>query len=70
MLRNETNTVWVKIDMSENKRNKVKEVREEAKAKNEMRTPEPVRKFTWRVVNMQMRKWWLKVTTEETTENH
>ncbi len=51
--------------MNEEERNKVKELKEEAKTKNEERTQEQAERYIWRVIDMKMRKWWLKNAEQE-----
>ena len=62
------NNIYIRREMNEEERSKVKELREEAKAKNEERTKEQAEKFIWRVVDMKIRKWWLKDTTQENSQ--
>ena len=45
------------------KEKKNKELVAEAKAKNEERTPDEVNKFFWKVIDIRIRKWWLKSLT-------
>ena len=55
--------IWIRRDMNEDERKKIKELVAEAKAKNEERTPDEVNKFFWKVIDMRIRKWWLKSLT-------
>ena len=57
--------IYIRREMNEEERNKVKELKEEAKAKHEERTKEQAEKFIWRVVDMKIRKWWLKDARQE-----
>ena len=55
--------IWIRKDMNEDERKKIKELVAEAKAKNEERPPDEVNKFFWKVIDMRIRKWWLKSLT-------
>ncbi len=48
--------IWIKSDINEEERNKLKELRVEAQSKNWERTQEQARRFTWKVVDMKVRK--------------
>ena len=41
---------------------KMKELITEAKIKNDERSPDEVDKFFWKVIDMRIKKWWLKDT--------
>ena len=60
--------VWVKRDLNNEERNKEKELRKEAKDKNERLTEDEKKRFFWRVVDMRMRKWYLKRPEEQIEE--
>ncbi len=57
--------IYIRREMNEEERNKVKELKEEAKTKNEERTQEQAERYMWRVIDMKMRKWWLKNAEQE-----
>ncbi len=48
--------IWIKRDMNEEEKSKLKELRVEAQSKNEERIQEQARRFTWKVVDMKVRK--------------
>ena len=54
------NNVWIKRDMNEEERVKERELREEAKGKNEKRTEIEKKTFYWRVIDMRLRKWYIQ----------
>ncbi len=56
---------WIKRDMNEKERSKLKELRVEVQSKNEERTQEQARRFIWKVVDIKVRKWWHKDATED-----
>ena len=60
--------IYIRREMNEEERNTVKELMEEAKAKNEERTKEQAEKFIWRVVDMKLRKWWLREARQENSQ--
>ena len=60
--------IYIRREMNEEERSKVKELKEEAKAKNEERTQGQAEKFIWRVVDMKIRKWWLKDARQENNQ--
>lgn len=66
----EMKKIWIRRDMNEEERNKLKELRVEAQTKNETRTQEQTKKFIWRVVDEKVRKWWLKDPTEGQQEEN
>ena len=49
--------------MNEEERNKLKGLRVEAQSNIGIRTQEQARKFSWRVVELQVSKWWFKDAT-------
>ena len=57
--------IWIKKDMTEEERAKTKELVEEAKEKNENRTEEEKNLFFWKVLDMKIRKWYLKKERKE-----
>ena len=57
--------IWIRRDMTEEERNSLKNLREEAKTKNEERTQDQAKSFVWRVVDQKLKKWWLKDTRAE-----
>ena len=52
--------IWIKKDMTEEERAKTKELIDEAKEKNANRTEEEKNVFFWRVLDMRIRKWYLR----------
>ena len=52
--------VWIKRDMNEEERKKEKDLREEAREKNLNRTENEAKEFYWRVVDMKLRKWYIR----------
>ena len=56
--------LWIRKDMSEEERNKAKELITEAKTKNDARTQDEMTKSFWKVVDLKIRKWWLKDTAK------
>ncbi|MPC76398.1 hypothetical protein E2C01_070808 [Portunus trituberculatus] len=52
--------IWIKRDMNLEKREKEKVLRNEAKEKNEKRMEIKKNNFYWRVLNMKLKKWYLK----------
>ena len=52
--------VWLKRDLDEEERNKMKELNQCAKVKNEERSEEEKKEFFWRVLDMRVIKWYLK----------
>ena len=52
--------IWIKRDMNEEERVKEKELREEAKEKNDKRTEIEKKTFYWRVLDMRLRKWYIQ----------
>ena len=59
------NHIWIRSDMNEEERSKLKELRGEARTKNEERTQEQAKSFVWRVVDLKLKKWWLKDSRKE-----
>ena len=52
--------IWIKRDMSEDERMKERELRKDANEKNEKRTENEKKTFYWRVLDMGLRKWYIK----------
>ncbi len=61
----EMKEIWIKRDMNEEERSKLKKLRVEAQSKNEERTQEQARRFVWKVVDMKVRKWCHKDATQD-----
>lgn len=57
--------IWIKRDINEEEINKLKELREETKAKNAERMQEQVERFMWKVIDLRIRKQWFKDAMEE-----
>ena len=53
--------IWIKRDMNMEEREKERDLRIEAKEKNEKRTETEKEKFFWRVIDMKLRKWYIRV---------
>ena len=66
----EHKNIWIKRDMNLEEREKERELRNEAKEKNEKRTETERRKFYWRVLDMRLRKWYIRGRAEEMEETH
>lgn len=58
--REEYKEVWIKRDMILEEREKERELRREAKEKNEERTETDKGRFYWRVLDMKLKKWYIK----------
>lgn len=50
--------VWVRKDRSVEERNTIRDLKNQAKEKNEARSEEEKNKFFWRVIDMDLRKWY------------
>jgi hypothetical protein len=61
----EYKNIWIKKDMSEEERAKTKALIEEAKEQNDNRTEEEKGVFFYRVVDMKIRKWYIKREEKE-----
>lgn len=61
--------IWIKKDMNLEERDKEKNLRTEAKEKNEQRTETEKKMLYWRVMDMRLRKWYLRGREEEPMEN-
>ncbi|MPC49847.1 hypothetical protein E2C01_043662 [Portunus trituberculatus] len=59
--------IWIKRDMKLEERKKEKVLRSEAKEKNKKRT-EVQKKFYWRVLDMRLKKWYLRKKEEVVKE--
>ena len=57
--------VWVRKDRSVEERNTIRELKKQANERNEARSDEEKKKFFWRVMDMDLRKWYRK--EEETS---
>ena len=56
--------IWIKKDLNEEERAKINELWTEAKAKNEERTEAQKKAFYWKVMDMKIRKWYIKPREE------
>ena len=56
----EHKNTWLKRDMSLEEREKERVLQNEAKEKNEVRTEIERKKFYWRVLDMRLRKWFIR----------
>ncbi len=52
--------VWVRKDRSVEERNMIRDLKKQANGKNEARSEEEKKKFFWRVMDMDLRKWYKK----------
>ena len=52
--------VWVRKDRSVEERNTIRELKKQANERNEARSDEEKKKFFWRVMDMDLRKWYRK----------
>ncbi len=52
--------VWIRREMNEEERKKVNELRSEAKERNEQRTQEERELSFWRVMDLRLRKWYMR----------
>ena len=62
--------VWIKRDMNLEERQKEKDLRQEAKEKNLKRTEIEKKKFYWRVLDMRLRRWFIREKEEEVEKPH
>ena len=60
--------IWIKREMNLEEREKERALRKEAKEKNEKRTEIEKKKFYWRILDMKLRKWYLREEKETTRE--
>ena len=58
--KEEFKKVWIKRDHSAEEREKIRELWNEADGKNESRTESEKKKFRWKVVDMRLRKWYIR----------
>ena len=56
--------IWVKRDMNQEERERERKLRNEAKEKNEQRTETEKKKFFWRVLDMKLKKWYIREEEE------
>ena len=56
--------IWIKKDLNEEERARINELWTEAKAKNEERTEAQKKVFYWKVIDMKVRKWYIKPRVE------
>ena len=59
-LSQEYKKVWIKRDMNEEEREKKNELRKIARERNETRSEEERQVFYWRVIDMRLRKWYIR----------
>ena len=59
--------IWMKRDMNLGEKQKEKELRQEVKEKNLMRTETEKKTFYWRVLDMRLR-WFIREKEEEVEE--
>ena len=52
--------VWIKRDMNKEEREAERELKQVASEKNEERTEMEKKRFYWKVIDMKLRKWYLK----------
>ena len=64
----ETKNIWIRKDLNEGERKELKDLKEEAKAKNDERTEDQKKVYYWRVLDMKIRKWYLN-RGEDTVAN-
>ncbi len=57
---NKFKQVWIRREMNEEERKKLNELRSEAKERNEQRTQEERELFFWRVMDLRLRKWYVR----------
>ena len=57
--------VYIRRNMTEEERVKVREMITEAREKNAARSEEEKKKFFWRVRNERLKKWWIGQKTQE-----
>ena len=57
--------VWIQKDMNVDERNKTKELLKEAKQKNDTRTVQEATKFYWRVIDLEIKKWYYSKAKKE-----
>ena len=52
--------VWIKREMNREEREAEQGLRQEAKEKNDARSEMEKKRFYWKVIDMKLRKWYLK----------
>ncbi|MPC08236.1 hypothetical protein E2C01_000814 [Portunus trituberculatus] len=60
--------IWIKRDMNLEEKEKEKVLRSEAKEKNKKRTEIEKKEFYWRVLDMRLKKWYLRKKEEVVEE--
>ena len=60
----ELKNLWLRRDLNEEERNRLKELVQTAKEKNEERTEEEKKAFFWRVLDSRLRKWYIRDTKD------
>lgn len=60
----ETKSIYIRRNMTQEERTKIKKMVTEVREKNEARTKEEKTKFFWRVRNGRLKKWWIKQTEQ------
>ena len=58
--------IWIKRDTNLEEREREKELRNEAKEKNEKRTETEMREYYWRVLDIRLRKWYIRQREKKT----
>ena len=58
----DTKSIYIRKNMTQEERTKIKELVNEVKEKNEARNEEEKTKFFWKVRNGRLKKWWIKHT--------
>ena len=56
----ELKNLWLRRDINEEERNRLKELVKTAKEKNDERTEEEKKAFFWRVLDLRLRKWYIR----------
>ncbi|MPC82065.1 hypothetical protein E2C01_076710 [Portunus trituberculatus] len=64
----EQKNIWIKRDMNLEGREKEKVLRNKAKEKNEKRTEIEKKIFYWRLLDMRLKKWYLRKKKEVVEE--
>ena len=65
----ELKKVFIRRNMSEEEREKLKELLAEARERNEERSEEEREQFFWRIRNERMIKWWIRDSRGEQRRN-
>ena len=58
----ETKAIYIRRNMTQEEREKVRELVTEMKERNEARSEEERNKFFWKVRNERLKKWWINQT--------